>query len=196
MKVFLDINGECLGVCTKSNRTLAEAQAKNPSINSMIDNAPMGLKVRTSNSLSYHKKTSGDGTDISHYTDTSDISGTALSLTENKTKKHDEVKDRTNYLLDNGSFTHDGKEFRLSDRAIVRWIGVGHAELRTYLSFPFNVTAKDYSTYTIPNVSDWHQFFGAGLTEMTVIETIGRAIHTQIIDATTQAELDAVVDNR
>lgn len=69
--VFLDALGNVQAIST-SDVSLAAAQALNPSITERVDDGPPGLlhvegAGRWGNPNYYHRRTSGDGTDISHY---------------------------------------------------------------------------------------------------------------------------------
>ena len=49
-------------------RTLVEAQAKNSDVVSILTDIPVAVIVKGLGTAEYHRHTSGDGTDISHYT--------------------------------------------------------------------------------------------------------------------------------
>ena len=69
MYAFLDVDGNVLATSTMS-RTVAEVQGKAPSVTTRITGAPNTVQPKSDHNAattSYHKKISGDGTDISHY---------------------------------------------------------------------------------------------------------------------------------
>lgn len=71
MKVFLNVDGNVICKSRNDSTTLAYAQGIDASITQEISNAPDSLIYCLGNTTDaeFHKKTSGDGTDISHYTE-------------------------------------------------------------------------------------------------------------------------------
>jgi hypothetical protein len=117
-------------------------------------------------------------------------------LNDKKAIKHQEIDEKTQQLLENGSFTYNTKEFRLTDRAILKWVGVSNADLKNLIVFPYVVTTKTYEPYSITSKSDWTALFETGLTTVEAIEGGGRSYHILINAADTKEELDLIVDNR
>ena len=62
-------------------------------------------------------------------------------------------------------------------------------------SFPYELSKKDDNVYNLAwaNVG---LFMGTALTTVATHLASGRALKKQVVDATTVAEVDAVVDNR
>ena len=107
-------------------------------------------------------------------------------LLANKEIKNREVDRRTQELISEG-FLYDGKRFSLSQEAQLNWLG-----LQSY-SPPVEVTTIDDKAYSVADINLFVQ--AAASTKQSHLDS-GRILKQQVLTATTQQELDAIVDNR
>ena len=190
---FLDAAGVVLALATEE-RTLAQIQIKNPTAVEKITDAPAGLRPYTpldSNCTDYHQRTSGDGTDISHYT-------LVAHLAAYKDKRYDNIDARTAELIDAG-FTFDDQLFSLTWQAQMNWNRLRVSVLTgvfTALDFPRDIPTLDDNEYTLAGISAAGDFFGAYANRLEERLRSGRDLKQQIREATTKAEIDAIVDTR
>lgn len=115
-----------------------------------------------------------------------------INLTENKKKRIKEVDRRTQEIISNG-FTFDSNQFSLSIEAQINWSGL--VTLESLLTWPMTITTKVDGSYLLAQ-SDLLYFIGTGKTVITTTLDSGRTLKISINNATTQAELDAIVDSR
>ena len=115
----------------------------------------------------------------------------------NKSKKLDSIDAKTQSIIDEG-FEFDSVIFSLSLSAQQNWTGMQVAVAQGYLpeaAFPFEIATKDNQTYDL----SWEMapsFFQSVLAKISSTLASGRALKKLVNAATTQEELDSIVDNR
>ncbi len=114
------------------------------------------------------------------------------SLGCNKVLRKREVNDKTTRLIEQG-FTFDSCVFALTKTAIEYWIGIKASS--DIITWPMNINKKDGTVYSLAE-ADLPSFSGQVLSTIQGYEDSGRGLRDDIDACTTQAELDAVVDNR
>lgn len=118
-------------------------------------------------------------------------------LEEFKQKKIKAIDNRTQELIANG-FLFDGHTFSLSLNAQSNFMGIKVATdggLLTEANYPYEITTLDDETYLL-QWSDKETFFGLVLGSVSTHLASGRALKSQVKQAVTQEQLDAVTDNR
>ena len=120
-----------------------------------------------------------------------------LTFETNKQQKLEEIDAKTNQLISQG-FVFDGHTFSLSLNAQSNFMGIKVATdggLLTEANYPYELTTIDDGAYEL----SWalkDAFFGSVLTAVATHLAYGRALKVAVKSATTQADLDLVVDNR
>lgn len=101
------------------------------------------------------------------------------------------VQVKTEALLVSG-FTYNGKTFFLDKESSVKWLGLKEAQIS---EFPINIVSKEgqVQQLTALTVID---FYNAAFSRGRAIEEGGGVLKYQASLCTTQAQLDAIVDNR
>jgi len=117
------------------------------------------------------------------------------SLAIQKDAKANAVDVRTVQLIEAG-FTYGGKQFSLSASAQANWLGVLTANAAAGLSYPYPVAALDNDYHLALDNAEMVAMAGTALTHKGWAVGSGAALKMAIKDATTQAELDAVIDVR
>lgn len=175
-------------------RTLVEAQAVDATITEVIAGAPDELisvdhtRIRGKPPY-YHRKVSGDGTAIGHYSQIG-------KLKAYKRQRFDEIDDRTDELIAEG-FTYNTKVFSWSVKAQSKLAGLHQVRNDGALVYPYKWnTIDDIGMISIANAVDLHTFYMTGLATYWAHVDSGTALKIQIRSATTKAEVDAVVDTR
>lgn len=193
---YLNNNGDVLTVARNADPSIEEIQNKAPDVTTKISNAPNELKPLRVNdphpdATEYHRKTSGDGTNINHYTAIPDLDAY-------KARRFQLIDDRTQELIAYG-FEFDGNRFSMSQPAQLTW-----NMLRTSLStgvlsstdFPRYLSTADNQTYILSNISDANGFFAAYANTVNHHLNAGRDLKSQINSATSKSEIDSIIDNR
>lgn len=187
--VFVDSSGNV--VCEDYNGcSLADAQVKNPTVTERIQGAPDAVTPQkvsfpTPHQYYYHQKTSGDGTDISHYTE-------VPVLDELKAQRNGEIDQKTAALIAQG-FLFDSKVFSLSIYAQSNWTNLKNLE--ELLTWPVDVTTITDEEYSLSQ-ANMPAFVGTAAATIQAHYDSGRALKLQINAASTKAEIDAIIDNR
>lgn len=210
MKTFLDASNRVVMTPTDNGTIdLAWVQANRPELNAtqQIDNCPTTLKryepeiihACENDDDTYHEKTSGDGTDISHYTLQTDLRCAKL-------KAEDIVDKRTEELLAGPQglgfkFNTDpgGTDltyyFSMSVWGQLNLIGGVLAD--TLLPYPVDWSVHDmegkYGVYAIPDNATLTNIYMAGLGRKKNIMESGSAIKAAIEAAVDQAGVDAAL---
>lgn len=192
MYAYTNATGEVVAT-SGSEYTLAQAQAINADITAVIANAPAGLVIKGDQTAAqpfYHQHTSGDGTAISHYVE-------VLALKPLKMWKAAQIDARTEELIAAGFLASNGKRFRIDDRAMCRYQILFESRNNAGLTYPILINVYD---------NDGVQSLGVAAAVVAFVEEVylghqaiiasGAALKQQVIDATTVAEINAVVDNR
>jgi hypothetical protein len=126
--------------------------------------------------------------------DSFDGVATELTLDEYKQIKFKEIDRRTAELIAEG-FTYNSKVFSLSNNAQINLLGVDIKRNDGILPLTFN-TIDDLDDITFTTAADVDSFFMVALaTKKTHLES-GNSLKVSIRNATTEAEVDAVVDTR
>lgn len=116
----------------------------------------------------------------------------AVTLDDNKTAKKKLIDARTQAIIRSG-FYFDGHHFSLSPNAQLNWIGM--VVMQGGLPWPLELTTDDDSAYNLEFAS-LPAFVGSGMTIVNMQLMAGRALKEACNNASTQEELDAVVDTR
>jgi hypothetical protein len=120
-------------------------------------------------------------------------------LDANRAAKIVAIDEKTEHLLSLG-YSYDGNTFSMSIPAQVKMIGLVTAHSAGILvdpdHYPVNYACLDETEYLIVDSASLLAMYGAGFTRMRTVCCGGADLKQQCLDATTQAELDAVVDNR
>jgi len=120
-----------------------------------------------------------------------------LTILENlKEFRYNQIDKRTVEIISAG-FTFDGKLFSLSAQAQNNWTNIkSQKEVFNAMGlFPIQVSTKDSDVYFL-QYTDVDAFWGAGMVAVKTPYNIGGNLKKSIFDATTIAEVDAVIDNR
>lgn len=116
----------------------------------------------------------------------------AITLADKKAERIKVVDARTDAIIGSG-FSFDGNQFSLSTQAQMNWIGL--YTLKDLQSWPIGITTAANETYQLALLG-LIAFIAAGSQVIKNAVGSGRALKIAINAATTQEELDAVVDTR
>ena len=116
----------------------------------------------------------------------------ALSLSDLKATKVLDIDARTREIIA-GGFAFDGQTFSLSEQAQMNWLGL--ITLQDMATWPKEVTTNADTAYSL-TLGNLPTFIGAGMAVIDGAVAAGRTLKIAANAATTQAELDAVVDTR
>jgi len=191
--VFLNSSNEVVAKASVS-RSVAEVQVKNSSVITKISpltktNWDQVVSIGfTADTNYYHKKTSGDGTDISHYSQVVDLKGL-------KTKRLLEIDGKTSLLIAQG-VGYGGKQFSLSAYAQTNWIGMFTA--KDYLTYPITIsTLNDANgTYDLATSTDVTYFYLAAVAKVKEHLDSGRNLKELINNAVTESAINGIIDTR
>ena len=106
-----------------------------------------------------------------------------------------QIDARTQEIISNG-FQFDGQMFSLSTNAQQNWTVLMVMLLAGKLTFPFKITSKDDGSYFVQNLTDLSAFIDSAFYAVNYQLEYGRVLKAAVLAATTQTELDAVVDAR
>lgn len=118
---------------------------------------------------------------------------TELSLDNYKKLRLNEIDAKTQELIVTNGFAFDSKNFSMSPEAQANWIGLKTME--SLLTFPVEITTSDDEAYSLTQ-ANLNAFCGTALAAKQVHLDSGRALKVQVKNATDEAGVDAVVDNR
>lgn len=116
----------------------------------------------------------------------------ALWLPILKNDRIDEINQKTDELIEQG-FTFDSNQFSLHPNIKTDWLGI--MVMKDYMTFPktiINMQGGGYSL-TLANVIP---FVGAGMGTYESYISSGATLKAQILAATDEAGVTAIVDNR
>jgi len=188
MKAFLNAAGDVL--ITAQVKTLAQMQAVDATITQEVLNAARGLLAKLSPSnLRFHKKTSGDGSLITHYT----LIDKPELLADNKRIKDLAIDVRSQAIIAEG-FVHSTKTFSLSERAQINWLG--RDANKNSIIWPYEISTIDEQAYSVANQAELQTMIDVHFTTKDAPLISGAALKASVAAATTQAELDAIIDTR
>jgi hypothetical protein len=192
MHAFLDSVDSVIGK-SATPYTLAEAQALNADIVTVIANAPPELIVKgeeTPDRPYYHRLTSGGGTSIGDYTEMTVL----LPL---KVAKANEIDARTEELVGEGFVASNGKRFTIDDSSLTRYHVLYATRLHGSMVYPVVITTYDgQNAQALNNSGMLASFTEEAFLAFEAIIASGSALKQQLIAASTLAEVEAVVDNR
>lgn len=192
MYAYLDAASVVLGISSTA-LTLVEAQAINSDIASIVENAPNGLVTKGSETAEkpyHHQLSSGDGSLLSHYIEVE-------VLKPLKIARAAEIDARTEELIGEGFVGSTSKRFKIDNCSMLQYNAMYLTRNTTSAVYPkvINVFTND-AVQNLPNVGAVEQFCEEMFLGYQGIIDSGVALKTQIIAATTKAEIDAIVDNR
>lgn len=116
----------------------------------------------------------------------------AISLDDNKAVRIIQIDKRTDAIIAAG-FLYDGNTFSLSTQAQMNWMGL--YTLKDLQTWPIGVTTAANETYQLA-LLNLVAFIATGSQVIKNAVGSGRALKIAINAATTQEELDAIVDTR
>ena len=165
---YRNSSGDIVGLSIEE-RTLEEAQTKNPDIAS-VDPSPSQADL-----------------------DTFEL---GVALAAEKRRKFAAIDARTDELIRLG-FTYSGKQFSLSIESQMKMVGAHAARNEPAMTYPiiWN-TLGDEGTYSIVDANDLNGFYLTGVGTLRALLDSGTALKDQIRQATTLAEVEAVTDSR
>lgn len=116
------------------------------------------------------------------------------ALSTNRVAKMNAVDAKTRALILQG-YQHNSRIFSASETAQKNMSEV--RANKDVLTYPFNMATKDNSEiYAIADAAEVEAMYQSGLGTITYHYQTGNALKAACLAATTQAELDAVVDTR
>jgi hypothetical protein len=121
---------------------------------------------------------------------------TELTLDEYKELRYHEIDTRTSEIVLLG-FTYQSKVFSLSQNAQINLLALDETRDDPALTYPiiYN-TIDDLDSYTVADSTDLHTMYLTALATKKGTVDSGTTLKTSIRNATTQAEVDAIIDNR
>ena len=124
------------------------------------------------------------------------VDDSAEYLAPEKARRLAEINDRTDALILLGfEFpAASGNIFGLTDKDITVWSNLYLA--KDLLTFPKIVGTIDFDDYEIADIAAATAFYGTGLATVETHKGAGQVYRKAVRDATTRAEVDAVVDTR
>lgn len=152
-----------------------------------LDGVPDGLLYKGHSSGQFHRRDSGDGTDMGHYS----VQDYVEPLQDNQVY---EVDRKTKKLFSLG-FPYAGKTFSLSVSAQNKWLSL--YTLKDDHTYPIYVpTLDDKEIYQIDDAADLVSIYNAMNARITALVQGDNSLKKQIRDATTAAAVNAIVDSR
>ncbi len=199
---YIDASGDVLSLATKSTHTaddvrdsITDRTGTDPGELTKITSPPSGLvgqyAQRKKGLPAYcHQKTSGDGTDISHYIQIE-------VLEELKAFRIKEINDHTHALI------HAGFEYPASSSQIFSMNETAQINLevatrtKSTLTYPMVYSFIDDSgSVSIADSTEMQNMFNDAFAHKRTQLDSGNTLKQSIRDATTKAAIDAVVDSR
>lgn len=110
-----------------------------------------------------------------------------------KEERYLEINNRTDELIPLLGFSYDNETFKcgLEDR-----VNYGHIkQFESLLTFPIDIVTKDEGSYSLTAIN-LDGFISAAMTHVNTVIGQGAYFKGLIKAATTEAEIDAVIDNR
>lgn len=172
------------------NDALSDLQAKSPAFTKFVKLHDKNVLVEFDASLDSTRSEEDIMAVAQAYLGRSDSYET-VTLGE-KEAKNTLIDTRTQELIAQG-FAFDGHVFSLSPAAQMNWSGLKTFE--ALLAWPVKITANGDLEYSLAQ-ANLVPFVGTALGTIAAHYTSGRALKLQVNAATTQAEIDAVVDDR
>jgi len=188
---YLDASSDVVAMSTVE-RSLAVAQSVNPAIVVVVSGAPSELCLKGASHYTYHRKTSGDGTDILHYTAYEQLDGV-------KAVRFAEIDARTDELIELG-FEYppeSGQHFSLSSPAQMKLLAADAQRDDPLFTYPVTWNSlSDTGSISLPDSATLHGFVLTAVGTVRAILDSGTTIKDAVRAASTKVALDAVVDPR
>ena len=140
-----------------------------------------------------YMKWNGDYTAIEEMDQTEKDAIDGVELIGSKLTKNMQIESNTNELNKKG-IPVPGNESILVKPNIPQWNAL--LQKKNDLTYPFAVDTIDYDEYLVQDSAELDAIYSVGMGQILANENAGRALHLQVKAATTQAELDAIVDDR
>jgi hypothetical protein len=119
-----------------------------------------------------------------------------LTLEEYKQIRYNEIDCRSGELISEG-FTYQSKVFSLSTTAQINILALDETRNDPALTYPIKYnTIDDVYSYDVVDSTDLHSMYLTALATKKGVLDSGTTLKTSIRNATTQAEVDAIIDNR
>lgn len=126
----------------------------------------------------------------------SDPTPKELTLEEYKQIRYNEIDCRSSELISQG-FTYQSKVFSLSVSAQTNILALDNTRDDPALTYPIKYnTIDDVDSYDVIDSTDLHNMYLTALATKKGVLDSGTTLKTSVRTATTQAEVDAVIDNR
>lgn len=193
MYAYLDSADAVIATSTETH-TLTQAQAINPLIASIVEDAPEALMVKgceTAECPFYHQYNSGSGTSIEDYDEVEVLSPLRLF-------RYQEIDARTQELISEG-FVHSGSNrFRIDTEALCRYQAMYLTRNDGSFSYPVLVTTYDDNGVAeeLSDAAEVSSFVLELCLGYIDLVSSGEDLKAQIASAATKAAIDAIVDNR
>ena len=121
---------------------------------------------------------------------------TELTLGDYKQLRYHEIDQRTGELILQG-FVYQTKTFSLSTNAQTNILALDNTRDDPALTYPIKYnTLDDLDSYDVVDSADLHSMYLTALATKKATVDSGTVLKTSIRNANTQAEVDAVIDNR
>jgi len=189
---YIDVDNNVIASSTVE-RSLEEAQAVNPAIVAIIENAPDEVVVKGENAaiLYFHRLDHGDGTAIEDYVE-------IPFLDDYKAAKIETIDARTEELTNLG-FTHTNGEtvkLSLTNTHLIIYLGLARMNDMGLVTWPVPYATIEGEEYLISDAADLDSIIAQGGAALMYIRVGGVQLRSAIRAATTKAEIDAIHDNR
>lgn len=186
MRAFLDSSNNVVALA-RSEVTLEQAQAKLPSIVSMIVGAPEGLQYKPLDDSTYgkfHRHVSGDGTHIGDYS-------IILDLVPFKKKAGLLIQQKAEEVMNDSTFGYSTEKFSMDSVSREYWTALFNA--RSVLSYPYTVYSHTLTTVALANQTAVANLYQAYALKIKIIQDAVNTIKAQIIAATTEEQIIAIL---
>jgi len=185
---YLDIDNNVIGVSSVF-RPLEIAQDVNPSIVTVVENAPDNVVVKGKRgAVLYHKLTAGNGTDISHYTEVTD-------LDDYKNNRIQEIKMNTQTLESLG-FLYDERTFSMDTTFAFVYSSLLLLDEKKAITYPFPIQCLNSTTYYVTDRSSLRELVASTAAAILELQESESQLKLDILAASTKEEIDGIVDNR
>jgi len=120
----------------------------------------------------------------------------ALSLADYKSLRLDLVRNKTNQLKEDGTFTHSAKTFSLRTNKYLMIVGYQQAAVDLVLTYPTNITTTTGEKLAMADATAVKDLYTSMAGALKTIINAGNDIEQLVFDAVDKAAVDAVVDSR
>lgn len=143
-----------------------------------------------------HSVTTDSAVIIEENIEVNDGTLTEVSLDDYKQLRYKEIDNRTGELISQG-FTYQSKVFSLSANAQTNILALDNTRDDPALTYPIKYnTIDDLDSYDVVDSTDLHTMYLTALSTKKGHVDSGTTLKTSVRNATTKAEVDAVIDNR